>query len=67
MSLFETFNQQSEAIMNRYLIAAIATISIALSAGGAFACQKLNSAGTQTKPIPDTQQSSPSDTSRNSG
>ncbi|WP_162707156.1 hypothetical protein [Phyllobacterium sophorae] len=53
--------------MNRYLIAAIATISIALSAGGAFACQKLNSAGTQTKPIPDTQQSSPSDTSQNSG
>lgn len=53
--------------MNRYLIAAVATIGIALSAGTASACQKLNSASTQSDSAPQTQQSSPAATNEKAG
>jgi hypothetical protein len=53
--------------MNKYLIAAIATVSIAFSAGTALACQKLNSANTQTERPPQTQQSSSTDTNQQPG
>jgi len=55
------FNLQpeSEIVMNKYLIAVVATIGIALSAGSALACSKLNSASTESKPVPNTQQSAP--------
>jgi hypothetical protein len=44
--------------MNKYLIAAIATVGIAFSGGTALACQKLNSANTQTEQAPQTPSSS---------
>ena len=51
--------------MNRYLIATIAALGIAFTAGSAFACQKNNSA--QTERIPDSQQSSSSSTTQQPG
>lgn len=42
--------------MNNYLIAAIATVGIALSSGAAFACQKQTSASAQSERAPDSQQ-----------
>jgi len=54
-----TFKSESEIVMNKYLIAVVATIGIALSAGSALACSKLNSASTESKPVPNTQQPAP--------
>ena len=53
--------------MNRYLIAAIAAVGIALSGGTSLACQKLNSASTESERSPDTQQKLPADTSQQPG
>ena len=51
--------------MNKYLIATIAALGIAFTAGSAFACQKQNSA--QTERVPESQQSSSSNTTEQPG